>query len=173
MLSNFPAALALVLKSEGGFVNHKFDPGGVTNLGVTRNVWKDWVKHDVDEDEMRSLTPELVAPLYKARYWDACKCDDLMLGVDYVVFDSAVNMGPFRASKLLQTALGVTADGVIGRATIAAATAADPAELLENFNQGKEEFYKSLATFSTFGKGWLNRIAHVQDAAEQMMALST
>ena len=137
MLSNFPASLALVLKAEGGFVNHPRDPGGMTNLGVTRNVWRDWVNRDVDEAEMRSLTPELVTPLYKARYWDACKCDDLPRGVDYAVFDSAVNMGPSRAAKLLQAALGVTADGSIGRATIAAATAADPAELLDAFSQGK------------------------------------
>ena len=171
MLSNFPASLALILKSEGGFVNHRNDPGGMTNLGVTRNVWKEWVKHEVDEAEMRSLTPELVAPLYKANYWDACKCDDLPLGVDYVVFDSAVNMGGGRAARLLQTVLGVTADGVIGRATIAAATAADPAELLEAFSQGKGEFYKSLSTFKTFGRGWLNRVAHVQDVAEQMIGV--
>jgi lysozyme family protein len=169
MLSNFLASLALVLKAEGGFVNHRFDPGGMTNLGVTRNVWRDWVKRDVDEAEMRSLTPELVTPLYKARYWDTCKCDDLPRGVDYAVFDAAVNMGPSRAAKLLQTALGVTADGSIGRATIAAATAADPVELLEAFSLGKEAFYQSLPTFATFGKGWLNRVAHVQDAAEGMM----
>jgi len=169
MLSNFPAALALVLQSEGGFSNHRNDPGGMTNLGVTRNVWRDWVKRDVDEAEMRSLTPELVTPLYKARYWDACKCDDLQRGVDYCVFDAAVNMGSGRAAKLLQTALGVTADGSIGRATIAAATAADPVELLEAFSLGKEAFYQSLPTFATFGKGWLNRVAHVQAAAEGMM----
>jgi lysozyme family protein len=169
MLSNFPASLALILKSEGGFVNHPRDPGGMTNLGVTRNVWRDWVNRDVDEAEMRALTPELVAPLYKANYWDACKCDDLPRGVDYVVFDSAVNMGAFRAAKILQAALGVTADGIIGRATIAAATAADPVELLEAFSLGKEAFYQSLPTFATFGKGWLNRVAHVQDAAEGMM----
>ena len=169
MLSNFPTSLALVLQSEGNFINHPRDPGGMTNLGVTRNVWREWVKRDVDEAEMHSLTPELVTPLYKARYWDACKCDDLPRGVDYAVFDAAVNMGPSRASKLLQAALGVTADGSIGRATIAAAAAADPAELLDAFSQGKEAFYQSLATFQTFGKGWLNRVAHVQDAAEQMM----
>ena len=169
MLSNFPASLALVLKSEGGFVNHPSDPGGMTNLGVTKKVWEAWVKHPVDEAEMRALTPELVGPLYKAQYWDACHCSDLQRGVDYAVFDAAVNMGPGRAAKLLQAALGVTADGVIGRATIAAATAADPVELLEAFSLGKEAFYQSLPTFATFGKGWLNRVAHVQDAAEQMM----
>jgi len=169
MLSNFPAALALVLQSEGGFSNHRNDPGGMTNLGVTRNVWRDWVNRDVDEAEMRSLTPELVTPLYKQRYWDACHCSDLPRGVDYAVFDSAVNMGSGRAAKLLQAALGVTADGSIGRATIAAATAADPVELLEAFSLGKEAFYQSLPTFATFGKGWLNRVAHVQDAAEGML----
>ena len=170
MVSNFKPSLALVLKSEGGFVNHPSDPGGMTNLGVTRNVWRDWVKRDVDEAEMRSLTPDLVTPLYKQRYWDAVKADDLPRGIDYAVFDAAVNMGPGRAAKLLQAALGVTADGVIGRATIAAATAADPAELLEAFSLGKEAFYQSLPTFGTFGKGWLNRVAHVQDAAEQMIS---
>ena len=166
---NFQTSLLLVLKSEGNFINHPRDPGGMTNLGVTRNVWREWVNRDVDEAEMRSLTPELVTPLYKQRYWDACKCDDLPRGVDYAVFDAAVNMGPGRAAKLLQAALGVTADGAIGRATIAAATAADPVELLEAFSLGKEAFYQSLPTFATFGKGWLNRVAHVQDAAEQMM----
>ena len=166
---NFQTSLLLVLKSEGNFINHPRDPDGMTNLGVTRNVWREWVNRDVDEAEMRSLTPELVTPLYKQRYWDACKCDDLPRGVDYAVFDAAVNMGPGRAAKLLQAALGVTADGAIGRATIAAATAADPVELLEAFSLGKEAFYQSLPTFATFGKGWLNRVAHVQDAAEQMM----
>ena len=166
---NFQTSLLLVLKSEGNFINHPSDPGGMTNLGVTKKVWKEWVKRDVDEAEMRALTPELVTPLYKARYWDSCKCDDLPRGVDYAVFDSAVNMGPGRAAKLLQAALGVTADGAIGRATIAAATAADPVELLEAFSLGKEEFYQSLPTFATFGKGWLNRVAHVQSAAEGMM----
>jgi len=169
MLSNFPASLALVLKSEGGFVNHPSDPGGMTNLGVTKKVWEAWVKHPVDEAEMRSLTPELVGPLYKTNYWDACHCSDLIRGVDYAVFDAAVNMGSSRAAKLLQAALGVTADGSIGRATIAAATAADPVELLEAFSLGKEAFYQSLPTFGVFGKGWLNRVAHVQDAAEGMM----
>jgi len=170
MLSNFPSSLALVLATEGGFVDHPADPGGMTNLGVTQNAWRDWVKRGVDEAEMRSLTPEQVAPMYKTKYWDACKCDDLPRGVDYAVFDAAVNMGPGRAAKLLQAALGVAADGSIGRATIAAATAADPSDLVEIFSYEKEAFYQSLPTFGTFGRGWFNRVARVQDAAGKMMA---
>ena len=170
MISNFEKSLALVLAAEGKFINHKDDPGGMTNLGVTQSAWRDWVKRGVDETEMRALTPEQVAPMYKAKYWDACKCDDLPRGVDYAVFDAAVNMGPGRAAKLLQAALGVTADGRIGRATLAAATAADPSDLIESFSYGKEAFYESLPTFNTFGKGWFNRVARVQDAAGKMMA---
>jgi len=170
MLSNFPASLALVLKAEGGFVNHPRDPGGMTNLGVTRNVWREWVKRDVDEAEMRSLTPEKVMPLYKTKYWDACKCDELPLGVDYAVFDSAVNMGAGRAAKLLQAALGVTADGIIGRGTLGVATNTDPDEFLEKFSAAKEHFYRGLQTFDVFGKGWLRRVSEVKQTAEGMIA---
>jgi len=170
MLSNFPASLALVLKAEGGFVNHPRDPGGMTNLGVTRNVWREWVKRDVDEAEMRSLTPEKVMPLYKTKYWDACKCDELPLGVDYAVFDFAVNAGVSRASKTMQTALGTAADGIVGPATIGVAVNADPDHFLEKFSAAKEHFYRGLQTFDVFGKGWLRRVSEVKQTAEGMIA---
>ena len=170
MLSNFPSSLALVLEAEGGFVNHPSDPGGMTNLGVTQKAWRDWVKRGVDEAEMRALTPELVAPMYKAKYWDACKCDDLPRGIDYSVFDSAVNMGAGRAAKLLQAALGVTTDGIIGRGTLAVAENADPEEFLEKFSAAKEHFYRGLQTFDVFGKGWLRRVSEVKQTAEGMIA---
>jgi lysozyme family protein len=83
MQSNFETCLALMLEHEGGFVNHPQDPGGMTNLGVTKRVWEEWVGHEVDEKQMRALTPETVAPLYKRKYWDACRADDLVAGVDY------------------------------------------------------------------------------------------
>ena len=170
MLSNWPASLALVLKSEGGFSNHSADPGGVTMLGVTKKVWEAWVKRPVDVAEMRALTPELVAPLYKTQYWDACKCDDLPRGIDYAVFDSAVNMGAGRAAKLLQAALGVKADGIIGRGTLGMAVNADPDEFLEKFSAAKEQFYRNLPTFCYFGQGWLRRVAEVKHAADEMIA---
>jgi lysozyme family protein len=76
MKENFDSALEAVLHHEGGFVNHPRDPGGMTNLGVTKRVWEEWVGHEVDEATMRGLTPDLVAPLYKARYWDKVRGDD-------------------------------------------------------------------------------------------------
>lgn len=80
MRGNFEECLALVLKHEGGFVNNPRDPGGMTNLGVTKVTYESYVNRHVDEAEMRSLTPALVAPLYKKMYWDRIKGDDLPVG---------------------------------------------------------------------------------------------
>lgn len=170
MITNWQKSFELMLQSEGGFVNHPSDPGGMTNLGVTKATWENWVGRASDEAEMRSLTPEKVEPLYKQRYWDAVRGDELPVGLDYLMFDFAVNAGPGRAIKLLQTAVGVTPDGGFGPMTMAAVQAVDPVELIERFSQAKEDFYRSLAQFPTFGKGWLNRVADVKTKANSMLA---
>jgi len=167
---NFPKSLALILKSEGGFSNDPRDPGGMTNLGVTNWSWQAYVGRPVDEAEMRSLTPQKVAPFYKTQYWDACKCDELPLGIDYAVFDFAVNAGISRASKTMQAALGTAADGIVGPATIGVAVNADPDHFLEKFSAAKEQFYRGLPTFCNFGKGWLRRVSEVKQTAEGMIA---
>jgi lysozyme family protein len=169
--SNFETCLALMLAHEGGFVNHPKDPGGMTNLGVTKRVWEEWVGHEVDEKQMRALTPETVAPLYKRKYWDAVRADDLVDGVDYCVFDVAVNSGPGRAVKFLQSCVGVTADGGFGPRTLAAVKEAekDPARLIEMYCARRLEFLQSLQTFETFGKGWSRRVQEVKDKALKML----
>jgi lysozyme family protein len=171
MQSNFETCLALMLAHEGGYVHHEKDPGGRTNHGVTQRVWEEWVGHEVDEKQMRALTPETVAPLYKRKYWDACRADDLVAGVDYVVFDVAVNSGPGRAVKFLQSCVGVTADGGFGPATLAAVKEAekDPARLIEMYCAKRLEFLQSLKTFETFGKGWSRRVQEVKDKALKML----
>jgi lysozyme family protein len=169
MQSNWDNAFKMMLASEGGYVNHPSDPGGMTNLGVTKRVWEEWVGRESNEKEMRSLTSEMVEPLYKRKFWDACHCDLLPSGIDYLVFDFAVNAGPGRSAKILQTAIGVPADGGIGPITLAAVNAQEPDVLIEKFSQAKEDFYRSLNTFDTFGKGWLNRVAAVKVKAESML----
>jgi len=170
MISNWDNSFKLMLKSEGGFVNHPSDPGGMTNLGVTKATWENWVGRESDEAEMRGLTPEKVEPLYKKKYFDAVRGDELPMGLDYLMFDFAVNAGAGRAIKTLQTAVGVTPDGGFGPMTMAAVQAIDPVELIERFSQAKEDFYRSLNTFATFGKGWLNRVADVKVKANSMLA---
>ena len=169
MKENFEKSLELVLAHEGGYVNHPSDPGGKTNLGVTQRVWEDYVGHKVDEAEMRSLTKELVAPLYRKEYWDAVHGDQLPSGADYLAFDFAVNAGAFRSIKTIQRALNITADGIIGPVTVKAIQDTNAEEFINNFTNAKESFYRSLANFPTFGRGWLNRVAKSKRIAEEMI----
>ena len=168
MKHNWDEALKHILKYEGGYVNHKDDPGGRTNLGVTQRVWEEWTGKPATEEDMRGLTPAMVSPLYKKRYWDAVRGDDLPSGVDLCVFDCAVNAGVGRASKFLQQAVGVTADGQIGPMTVAATTAKPAEEVIDAFCNLRETHYKSLSTFATFGKGWMNRLGAVEAESKHM-----
>ena len=165
MNSNFENCLKHLLMHEGGFSNHSQDPGGVTNLGVTARVWEEWVGHPVDEKQMRALTPALVAPLYKRKYFDACRANELVPGLDYAVFDCAVNSGVGRAVKLLQSCVGATPDGGYGSITAALVQKAqqeDPARLISLYCSKRLEFLESLKSFEVFGKGWSRRVNEVK-----------
>lgn len=142
----------------------------MTNLGCTKRVWEEWVGHPVDEKAMRALTPEDVAPLYKKKYWDAVRGDDLPDGVDYIVFDTAINSGPGRAIKFLQGCVGTDMDGALGPKTMAAVRAADPKQLVEDYAKRRLSFLQDLPTWGTFGKGWSRRVAEVQNTANDMTA---
>lgn len=168
MKENWEESLKHILKYEGGYVHHKDDPGGRTNLGVTQRVWEEWTGKPATEADMRSLTVEMVSPLYKKRYWDAVRGDDLPSGVDLCVFDCAVNAGVGRASKFLQQAVGVTADGQIGPKTLAAIAAKPADEVIEAFCNLREAHYKSLSNFVTFGKGWMNRLGAVETESKHL-----
>jgi len=169
MKENFAKSLATTLHHEGGFSNHPQDPGGMTNLGVTKRAWEAWKKEPVTEEEMRELTPAMVAPFYKEMYWDLARCDDLPDGVDYCVFDEAVNSGVGRGVRTLQECLGVVADGKIGPKTLAAVAAADPKKLTEAMIEKRLLFLQSLGTWSSFGRGWGKRVVAVRHHALDMM----
>jgi lysozyme family protein len=174
MKDNFDASFALVIKSEGGYVNDPADRGGETNLGVTLAAWTAYLGRATKPGEIKALTEESVKPFYKTMYWDLAKCDDLPFGIDYAVFDFAVNAGFSRAAKFLQRSVGAKDDGMIGSGTLGLVAKADPAMLLANFADQKQRFYNGLATTNPsqqkFLKGWLARVEHVQDAAESMLA---
>jgi len=169
-MNDFKECLDLVLKSEGGWVNNLKDPGGETNLGVTKAVWEEWVGHPVAT--MKNLTKDLVAPLYEQRYWRPCYGEVLPRGVDLLSFSMAVNAGhagPGRAVKLLQQSLGCVPDGVIGPATRSLILASNSATLIAKFSETRREYYKSLKTFPIFGKGWLARVDNEEAQALQMV----
>jgi lysozyme family protein len=157
MTKNFRDCLELVLKHEGSFVHHEKDPGGMTNLGVTKKVWEEWVGHPVTEKDMRELTPEIVAPMYEMRYWHTSYCEKLPRGLDLLVFSMAVNAGAGRSVKLLQDSIGLVMDGIIGPITMARINEANVETLIDKFSETREDYYKGLKLFPVFGKGWLSR----------------
>jgi lysozyme family protein len=165
MRANYATALQAVLVHEGGYVNNPKDPGGMTNLGCTKTTWEEHCGHPVDEKAMRALTPADVAPLYKSKYWDKIKGDDLPSGVDYVVFDAAINSGPGRAAKWLQACVNTYADGAIGDKTLQAVRNKDPKELINDYCAYRLAYLKMLQTWETFGKGWERRVKEVNATA--------
>lgn len=168
MKENWDECFAMVIKSEGGFVNNSKDPGGMTNLGVTRSAWEAFINRKVTEDEMRALTPEVVKPFYKALYWDRIKGDRLPDGVDYAAFDLAVNSGPHRAAQYLQEIAGVTVDGMIGPKSLEAIQSCDAKETADAICDMRLDFLKRLSGFDTFGKGWTDRVGRVKAKAISM-----
>jgi lysozyme family protein len=166
--TNFEKSLAELLKHEGGFSAHPQDPGGVTNLGVTQAVWEDWIDRTVSEEKMRALTPAKVAPLYKELYWDRIKGDKLPSGVDYCVFDAAVNSGVSRAARWLQTTVGAVADGAIGEQTLKQVLLTNPQMLIDKYSANRLSFLQRLSTWPTFGKGWERRVEEVRVTALKM-----
>ena len=169
MIDNWKKALDAVLHHEGGYVHHEKDPGGITNLGCTKTVWEEWCGHPVSEQDMRDLTAEKVAPLYKTKYWDKIKGDDLPAGIDYIVFDAAINSGPGRAAKWLQECVGTQPDGAIGPMTLQAARAMVGTDLVNLYCDKRLAFLKELKTWDTFGKGWARRVEEVRAAALAMV----
>lgn len=169
MKNNFEPSFELVLKEEGGYVNNPKDPGGMTNLGVTKRAWEAWCGKTVSEEFMRGLTPEAVKPFYKAQYWDKIKGDQLAAGLDYAAFDLAVNSGTGRAAKYLQQLAGVPQDGVLGVKSMEAIGETDPRQMADAICELRMDFLRRLADFNTFGKGWSSRVGRVRLRAMTMI----
>ncbi len=166
--SNFAASLAAVRKDEGGNDDDPADHGGRTSRGITQREYDAFrhIKGMATADVWQASDAEIDA-IYHDQYWEPWG-DKFPVGVDYLYFDMAVNAGPHRAVVLLQRALGVADDGHIGVLTLAALAKTDPAALIAMYSDKKRSFYKSLNQ-PRFTRGWLNRVAHVQAIATEML----
>ena len=158
----------MLLAHEGGYVNHPTDPGGMTNLGITKRTYDRFHGTDVDEEEMSNLTVEDVTPIYRRNYWERCRCQDLPDGVDWAVFDWAVNSGTGRAAKALQRAVGALEDGAVGPHTMMCVEDNKPSEIINRMSVYRDSFYRSLSTFDTFGQGLLRRNGETREQALEM-----
>jgi len=169
-MSNFSECLKLVLHHEGGYVNHPKDPGGETNMGVTKRVYEEFG----GTKDMKDLEFEDVMPIYKKNYWDRVKADDLPAGLDLCVFDFGVNAGTGRAAKYLQSLVGATADGAIGPNTLKTVEVYVQIEgieaTIEAYQKNRQGYYEKLKTFETFGRGWTRRNNETTEAALKMIS---
>jgi len=157
MIQNFDKCLEMLLHHEGGYVNNKNDKGGMTNLGVTKRVYDEWIGRESTEQEMRDLTPADVGPIYKKNYWDRVKGDHLPSGVDWCAFDWAVNSGSGRPAKAIQRAVGAVQDGAIGKNTLQLVAEVDPEFIINYVYDVRQAFYEGLDDFKHFGRGWTTR----------------
>ena len=148
---NFDQAFETLIGHEGGYVNHPRDPGGETKFGIS--------KRQYPGENIKEMTLVRAKDIYQRDYWWKAGCDLVPDCVKFDLFDTAVNAGPGTAIRMLQRAVGVVDDGVIGPKTMQALGNVDPERLDKRFNGHRLQFMSSLSTWQTFGRGWANRIA--------------
>jgi lysozyme family protein len=150
-MTRFDTCFERLVGHEGGYVWHPNDPGGETNFGIS--------KRSYPQEDIKGMTLDRAKAIYKRDYWDKAKCSRLPKGVDFDVFDTAVNSGVGRAAIFLQRAAGVVADGVIGQQTIEAVNSIPDAVIQARFNGERLDFMADLSTWPSFGRGWARRVA--------------
>ena len=160
----FSDALAFTLTWEGGLANHPDDPGGVTKYGISQRAYP--------ELDIRNLTSDEAARIYRRDYWDQIRGDELPGAVGFVLFDYAVHSGVERAQRALQLAAGVKDDGVLGPATMAAVAAHPvPALVIEILHLRGEQLVRfSTGRTKAFALGWARRLVSNAFQAGDMLA---
>jgi lysozyme family protein len=152
---NFDQAFDTLIGFEGGYANDSRDSGGETMWGITRRV----AIQEGYQGDMHLLPRDTAKAIYKKRYWDAMRTDNMPDALKYSLFDAAVNSGVGQAIKWLQRAMDVGEDGVLGPLTLDAAQRANGLRLAVKLNAERLDFMTSLPTWSAYGKGWSRRIA--------------
>ena len=165
---NFDNCLKIILRHEGGFVNHPADPGGATKYGIIRRTLRRWRGRPVSVDDVRRLTRREAGKIYHAWYWRPIRGDDLPAGVDLVVFDYAVNSGRGRAVKALQKVIGARADGLVGPRTLAAVRRHGVDRVIRDVSRRRLSWLHRLRTWRRFGRGWTRRVMDTERVALSM-----
>jgi len=168
MRHNFDACLSLTLLQEGGYVDNSKDPGGVTNMGITRAALSCARGHAVSKSDIRNLTRDEAAEIYRRNYWAAIRGDELPDGLDAVMFDHAVNSGPKAAVRTLQAGLDLPQNGLMGMRTLKVARSVDLEELIPKLCRARMNFLQRLSTWIVFRRGWIARVKAIEREALAM-----
>jgi lysozyme family protein len=162
-------ALKRLLAHEGGYGDHPSDPGGPTNFGITIHDYRKYIDAAGTAADVRAMSVGQARAIYRDKYWNALRCDELPAGVDYAVFDYGVNSGVGRSGRVLRRVLGLAADThAVGPQVLAAAARAHPRAVVDAICDERLRFLQSLRTWPVFGNGWSRRVREVRAAAREM-----
>ena len=166
----FHKCVEIILRHEGGFVEHADDPGGATNWGITHKTLAAWREVDrCTREEVRTLQIDEAKEIYRSHYWNALNCDNLPAGVDLVTFDFGVNAGVGRSARMLQDVVAVEQDGQVGPITLGATSQTDAEFIVTTFSDRRLAYYRKLSHWDTFGRGWTRRTTETREAALDML----
>lgn len=172
--SNYGAALKRVLAHEGGYSNHPADPGGATMRGVTQRVYDAFrSRSGRSKQSVAKIDDNELQTIYREQYADKVRFADLSAGVDYVVFDGAVNSGVSQSVKWLQRTVGVKADGIMGAVTLDAVRQREPSAVINGYCDRRLAMLKTLKHWRQFKNGWTSRVEGSRAAALEMAAGSS
>lgn len=171
--ANFQPFVDQLRVLEGGVSDRPLaaDPGGLTSLGVTQAVYDQWRSvRSLPAKSVREITPQEMAAITKANYWQPVQGDKLPGGVDVAVADYAFNSGCGQAVKDLQRSVGCAPDGIVGLATLEALSTADAEQVINDLCDRRWAFMRKLKNFKANQNGWRRRVEHVR---AQSLALAS
>ena len=93
MNPDFDRAVRFVFDHEGGYNNHPSDPGGETNYGISKRAYPN--------EDIPNMTEARAREIYYTDYWQEAGCELFPWPMSLVLFDTAVNTGVSRATRLL------------------------------------------------------------------------
>ena len=155
MSLSFQQIFDRLIGHEGGYVDDPRDPGGETNWGVTKRT----AQANGYTGNMKTMTRQQAYEIYRRAFWLRYNCEQMPDAVAYQFFDAAVNHGFGNASRMLQRAVGVLDDGIIGKYSLEAINRNPISDTLMVLNGERLNFYTRLEKFDRYGKGWVNRVA--------------
>ncbi|MBV9655120.1 MAG: hypothetical protein JOZ42_11220 [Acetobacteraceae bacterium] len=173
--ARFDACMAILFNLEGGYVDNPRDPGGPTNYGITRPDIADFRHVPLDTitaEYVKELSRGEATEIYRTRYWNVMRCPDLPAGVDLMVFQFGVNVGPARSACVLESCVGTTVDGSIGPETLAAVARMDPKILIGDLSTQQLTYYRGLSGWAEFSRGWSARVAEATRDALRMASVA-
>lgn len=161
--SSFDECLRRLLAHEGGYTNHPADPGGPTNFGITLADYRRHARPGATAADVKAMRVTEAVAIYRAKYWDALRCDELPAGVDDSVFDYGVNSGVARSGKVLRRVLGLPdGDWHVTNEVLAALRRRAARDVVVAINDERLRFLHALRTWPVFGAGWARRVAEVK-----------